>query len=187
MSELKVEIVDTAGEVMKTFNMGAHEKGDLNFKWDGNKESGQPVDSGRYSYRVTGKDTEGKPVIVNTKVDGKVTGVTSSQGVVYLMVGDQKIGLSDVEMITEAGTTTPPASNNVSHLNQMPQDIAEKLANGTKMAGTENVVIQPEAKVAANDIAGKQGPETSDDEPSRGELLRSQKSILDRFDPFNPL
>jgi flagellar basal-body rod modification protein FlgD len=192
VNELKVEIVDGGGDVLKTFNMGAHEKGDLNFKWDGNRESGQPVESGRYSYRVSGKDLEGKPVIVNTKVDGKVTGVTSSQGIVYLMVGEQKIGLSDVEMITEGSSTATNMPNPQQILNQMPADIAQKLANDEKMPGTKNEGDKKSATVeptlARAEPPAQNGVEISEsDEPSRGDILRSQKSLLDRFDPFNPL
>jgi flagellar basal-body rod modification protein FlgD len=164
VNELKVEILDGAGEVVRTYNMGSHQKGDLNFKWDGQKDSGQPVDSGRYSYRVSGKDLEGKPVAVNTRVDGKVTGVTSNQGAVFLMVGEQKIGLSDVEMIKEAGSsqntgqTAPAASPGVPQVSNNP-------------VGTNLEVSKAEEK--------------SDENFDKGEYLRGQNIISDRFSPFD--
>ncbi len=171
VNELKVEILDGVGEVVRTYQMGAHEKGDLAFKWDGNKDTGQPVESGRYSYRVSGKDLEGKPVTVNTRVDGKVTGVTSNQGAVFLMVGEQKIGLSDVEMIKEAQTTSN--SQNANGVNTVPAaaQAAQKLAKGEIPSGTN--------------LESNNQQETEKESFDKGEILRSQKSLLDRFDPFN--
>jgi flagellar basal-body rod modification protein FlgD len=171
VNELKVEILDGVGEVVRTYQMGAHEKGDLAFKWDGNKDTGQPVESGRYSYRVSGKDLEGKPVTVNTRVDGKVTGVTSNQGAVFLMVGEQKIGLSDVEMIKEAQTTSN--NQNVNGVSTVPAAAqgAQKLAKGEIPSGTN--------------LESNNQQETEKESFDKGEILRSQKSLLDRFDPFN--
>ena len=106
VSELKLEIIDGMGEVVKTFALGPHNQGDVSWKWDGNKENGAPAESGKYNYRVTGKGPDGADMKINTKVDGRVSGVTSSNGIVYLMVGEQKIGLNDVEMIKEAEAKT---------------------------------------------------------------------------------
>lgn len=111
VNELKIEIVDPAGEVVKTYALGAREQGDMTWKWDGFNEAGAPVESGRYSYRVAGKGLDGTEVKVNTKVDGRVTGVTSAQGVVFLLVGDQKIGLSDVETIKESQNANTQAAS----------------------------------------------------------------------------
>ncbi len=102
LNEIKVDIIDPAGETLKSYNLGARNEGDVAWRWDGTDENGRPVDSGKYSFRVVGKDPGGKDVSINTKVEGKVSGVTSAGGAVFLLVGEQRIGLNDVETIKEA-------------------------------------------------------------------------------------
>ncbi len=179
VSELKVEIIDPFGETVRAYNLGAQSQGDINWKWDGNKDNGQPAESGRYVYKLTGKDFDGKPININSKVDGKVTGVTSAQGQVYLLVGDQKIGLSDVEIIKDSaaqgqvqgpnGVAKNPAAPQASNVSANPTDVE-------KLVGTN-----PEGELV--------GPEWAEEEEvtDKGQLLRRQKIGSDRMDPLSPL
>ncbi len=102
VSDLNVKILDLNGEVVKAYDLGSRQEGDVSWRWDGLKENGAPADAGRYSYQVSGKGPDGKDINIDTKTEGRVTGVTSSNGVVFLLVGDQRIGLSDVQTIKEA-------------------------------------------------------------------------------------
>ncbi len=100
---LKVRIENAAtGETIRTVDLGGRQSGDISTKWDGLQDNGQPAPSGKYTYKIDAKDMKGNEFKVETKIDGRVTGVTSSQGVVFLLVGDQRIGLSDVETIKES-------------------------------------------------------------------------------------
>jgi len=136
LSDIQLEIIDPAGEKAKVYKIGDRSAGDVTWKWDGMRDNGAPAESGKYSYRIKGKGIDGKEVNINTKVDGRVSGVTSSSGIVYLMIGEQKIALNDVEMIKD------PTAN---------KDIADK---------TKTAVFKPTS--GANGNAAKNiGEETS--------------------------
>lgn len=51
---VSVELVDSAGSVVKKIDMGAQKAGDLSFYWDGKNDAGQNAASGALSIRVTG-------------------------------------------------------------------------------------------------------------------------------------
>ena len=101
-SEVKVEIKDLNGNTVRTMTLGAQTQGEVKSKWDGLDDIGKPAAPGKYSYEIKVQNMENKEEKINTKVDGRVTGVTTAAGVVFLLVGDQKIALNDVEMIKEA-------------------------------------------------------------------------------------
>ena len=104
VQELSLEVLGAEDKLVKSYTLGPRNQGEVSWKWDGESSDGMPMESGRYKYRVKAKGMDGLDVPINLKVDGRVTGVTSSQGQVYLVVGEQRIGLSDVEMIKEAET-----------------------------------------------------------------------------------
>lgn len=100
-NEVKVDVLDVNGETVKTYNLGARNQGEVQWKWDGSTDAGPPAESGRYSYRVSGTSGDGSPLSISTKLEGRVSGVTTSNGVVFLLVGDQRIALNEVETIKE--------------------------------------------------------------------------------------
>lgn len=51
---LSVDLVDSAGSVVKTIDMGAQKAGDAHFYWDGKDESGNAVNAGTLTMRVRG-------------------------------------------------------------------------------------------------------------------------------------
>jgi flagellar basal-body rod modification protein FlgD len=128
VKNLKLEIIDPIGEPVRTYELEGRPEGEMSWKWDGQDDQGIPMPPGRYSYRVSGKGLDDKEVKVNNRVEGRVSGVTSSGGIVYLMVGEQKIGLNDVEMIKEGAE--PGSSSAASATN--PSSMSEILANGAK-------------------------------------------------------
>ena len=108
---LKVRIENAAtGETVRTVDLGGRQTGNIDTKWDGLQDNGQPAPSGKYTYKIEAKDMKGNDFKVETKIDGRVTGITSSQGVVFLLVGDQRIGLSDIETIKEGTIDGAPAA-----------------------------------------------------------------------------
>lgn len=120
-SEVKVNILNEAGETLDTINVGPRESGTVSAKWNGVMANGVPAPSGKYNYSIEAKGTDGKAIKVDTKVDGRVTGVTTVKGATYLLIGEQKVALNDVQSIYEAKNSGPGA-----------------MADG-KSAGTENV------------------------------------------------
>ena len=111
--DASVQVIDSGnGNVLKTIPVGGHAQGDVSTKWDGMNEDGRPLETGRYSYKIVAKDMNNRDMTITTKVDGKVNGVTTVKGTVFLLVGDQKVGLNDVETIKDgAQGANAPASN----------------------------------------------------------------------------
>lgn len=71
-----VQIVDTAGNVIRTINLGTPDAGLVDFHWDGLDDSGNPVADGTYGIKAQSGTTAVQPY---------VTGKVSSVG----MAGDQ--------------------------------------------------------------------------------------------------
>ncbi|HEX7874544.1 MAG TPA: flagellar hook capping FlgD N-terminal domain-containing protein [Sphingobium sp.] len=51
---LKLDLVDSAGSVVKSIDMGAQKAGPVNFYWDGKDTDGKAVSTGKLSFRVSG-------------------------------------------------------------------------------------------------------------------------------------
>ncbi|MET0363134.1 MAG: flagellar hook capping FlgD N-terminal domain-containing protein [Sphingobium sp.] len=51
---LKLDLVDSAGSVVKSIDMGAQKAGPVNFYWDGKDADGKTVSTGKLSFRVSG-------------------------------------------------------------------------------------------------------------------------------------
>jgi flagellar basal-body rod modification protein FlgD len=141
-SEVRLEVQNIAGETIRTINMGTQNEGDVQTKWDGMTEEGMPMPAGRYTYKIIAKDMEGKDVNINTKVEGRVSGVTSSAGTTFLLVGDQRIGLNDVEMIKEGtdekGAAPATAAATPPLFGKAPQTVAAAPAASSTTSNDSN-------------------------------------------------
>jgi flagellar basal-body rod modification protein FlgD len=96
---VKVEIMNDAGTVVKTMDLGAGEAGDNQVSWDGNTSLGVLSKSGVYSYKVTAKDTLGADVNVTPLYAGAVDGVSYKDGTSYLNVGGILISYDKIKNI----------------------------------------------------------------------------------------
>lgn len=78
-----VQIVDAAGNVVRTIDLGKPDVGLADFHWDGKDENGQPMPEGAYGIKAQVGTTA-----VQTYVSGKVdsVGMAGEQGA-YLQVG----------------------------------------------------------------------------------------------------
>lgn len=120
-SEANIIIADENGQTVYKGpvpnSTGGHE-----FIWNGENSNGGTVDPGTYSVRVDAKSSDTEEFIdVTTVVSGNVRGIESQDGVIYLLVGDRAIALSNVinaslpvtaEEATNAETTTTDTTTN---------------------------------------------------------------------------
>ena len=140
--DLSVDVLGHDGQVLKNIPIGGKSQGEIETKWDGTLSEGMPAPSGKYSYRINAKDIEGKDISIPSKVDGRVTGVTNVQGVTFLLVGDQKVALNEVEVIKESPVDSAPKAAVVPMLPHLATAKAEskdeddegKISAGTKIA-----------------------------------------------------
>jgi flagellar basal-body rod modification protein FlgD len=97
--ELDISIMDETGAVVKTIKAVGLKKGENKVVWNGTKEDGYPAFSGNYTFSVKGRAENGSPMVGQTHFSGVVTGMNFSPEGPILMVGDQKVRISDVKNI----------------------------------------------------------------------------------------
>ena len=157
-AEMSVDVFNPAGEKVNTIPVGPRQQGDISTKWDGSNAHGGQADGGRYNFKVNAKSMDGKEIIVKTKTDGRVTGVTNSQGITYLLVGDQRVGLGDIEIIKE-GDSTPTAASTTTPTNG-------NLA-GTNHVSSKQGDEKPSTSVSiSGEAASSMGEDSADDDGS---------------------
>jgi len=119
-ADVKIEVVDSHGKVVKTVAPTDNVAGEHAFTWNGKDASGaQLPNGGVYTLRVTAKDDAGAKLPTTTYVDGLVTGVEQVDGKTLITLNGAKIPWETVTSInqpptasannnTPGGQTTPP-------------------------------------------------------------------------------
>jgi len=91
-----VHIYDTNGNLVTTLELKNQKAGEQKLEWDGKDGKGNSLGSGQYSFEIEAYDADEKRIDVISYIQGEVTGVTYEKNIVYLLLGDQKIAISDV-------------------------------------------------------------------------------------------
>ncbi|PJB73095.1 MAG: flagellar hook capping family protein [Alphaproteobacteria bacterium CG_4_9_14_3_um_filter_47_13] len=94
-SQAKINIYDEKGGLVFTKDVnkeaGAHE-----FVWDGSHVGGGKVEAGTYTISLDALNHEGKPIDTSTVVSGRVRGIESQNGIIYLLIGERAVPLGQV-------------------------------------------------------------------------------------------
>ena len=98
---VKVQVVDSAGQVVHTIDAGKQGAGNKTFEWDGRDASGRRVPNGRYGFQVTATDSAGASIVPTTEVSGPVSEVRYTNGSPEVVVGGVHVGLSDVTSVAQ--------------------------------------------------------------------------------------
>lgn len=96
-----LSIRNRQGQVVRTEELSALDKGEQTFAWDGTNDAGEAVPDGTYSFSVDAVDGEGAPVRTNTFLSGVVDRVTFNQEGIQLWVGDSSIPFRSVQSIEQ--------------------------------------------------------------------------------------
>jgi flagellar basal-body rod modification protein FlgD len=99
-----VDVYDSQGLIVRTFDQGLEDKGEHKVNWDGRDDTGKLVGDGTYTFNITARDEKGYYIPSNTYMSGEVTGITYQNGQSYLMIGDRII--SNSNNIIEVSQTT---------------------------------------------------------------------------------
>lgn len=91
-----IEIRDQAGNVVAT-RSGALSAGRQIFTWDGMTSSGQFAEPGRYTVGINAQDGSGQPISVNTEVEGVVDALDLEGQEPVLLIGEQRVPLSQIK------------------------------------------------------------------------------------------
>ncbi|WP_394763856.1 flagellar hook assembly protein FlgD [Phenylobacterium sp.] len=114
-SDLKVEVLDSNGNVVHAEAPTDLKAGEHAFSWNGKNLLGtQLPNGGTYALRVTAKDAVGATMKTTTYVQGVVTGVTQANGATNITVNGGPVDWSKVVSVEQAAqaanTNTAPAT-----------------------------------------------------------------------------
>lgn len=112
-SNTKLTIKDAEGETVYSVD-GELLEGQKKFTWDGINNDGFAVEPGLYSFEVSAQNLDGESLNTRTSVPGSVSGIESDgSGNVLLVIGSQKVPITDVTRATLPGTPTLPPEEEI--------------------------------------------------------------------------
>ena len=101
VSNLKVNVIDNQGALVKEIELGSKAPGAIHFSWDGELADGSMAMAGNYSVQAIGM-VDGQAQSLNTLVSDKVQSVSlgiGGQGVSLTLANSGSAGLADVKEI----------------------------------------------------------------------------------------
>ncbi len=99
--DVTLTLKDDAGKTIKTVNLGAQSEGRSTWAWDGKNSDGSPMEAGTYHVEITAKNAAGEDVSGFHVAQGRVTGISYENGYPELLIGDQRLTLSDIIEVLE--------------------------------------------------------------------------------------
>lgn len=93
--DAKINVRDETGEIVYTA-AAPKDVGRNEFVWNGKNNSGQTMPEGTYSVTIDAVDADKKPIKASTAVSGRVRGIETQNGVVYVLVGDRAVDISSI-------------------------------------------------------------------------------------------
>lgn len=104
----KLRIYNEAGQIV--YETEANKAaGQNSFTWNGRDKQGNLLAPGTYEVKIDALDANGEAVPATTVVTGKVRGVETQNGLIYLLIGDRAVALSNV--INTVQQTGPSQGN----------------------------------------------------------------------------
>ncbi|MFV7784377.1 MULTISPECIES: flagellar hook assembly protein FlgD [Shewanella] len=103
IESITVRIEDEKGQLIKTFTVDGSDGGNIDVAWDGLDKNGEPVASGNYAIKASGK-VDGKSEDLAVSTYAHVTSVslgTASTGAILNLRGIGGIKLGDVLAVSE--------------------------------------------------------------------------------------
>ena len=131
-SDLKLEIVDSAGRVVHAEAPTDMKAGDHTLAWDGKDMTGTQLPDGTYALRVTATGASGEAIPTITYVDGVVTAVEQTNGQTLITVNGGQVPWEHVTSIRQPDP--PPASPSLLSTLASPVTSAVSALTGTSTA-----------------------------------------------------
>ena len=113
-ADVKVEVLDSRGQVVSATALSDVKAGDHDFTWNGKNALGQTLPDGTYTLRVSAKSATGETVDGSIFIEGVVSGVEQVDGQTMLTINGSKALWSTVNSVqlppTEASNTNTTGS-----------------------------------------------------------------------------
>lgn len=93
---VKIEIMDGDGKVVRTVELDNVGSGENIYEWDGKDDDGNKLDAGNYDFQVSATSFDGIDMNVNTHMSGLVTGLRYSASGPMLMIGNTEVPMANV-------------------------------------------------------------------------------------------
>ena len=77
--------------------------------WDGELDNGEYAEAGTYTIKIDALNSDDENIDVSTAVSGRVRGIETQDGVIYLLVGDRAVPISNVLQAREPETADTTA------------------------------------------------------------------------------
>lgn len=101
----KMRVYDEEGDVIFTKDVSKN-PGKNEAVWDGSLTNGGKAEPGTYEVKIDALDIDGKPISSSTVVTGRVRGIETQGGLVYLLVGERAVSVANV-----INAINPPATS----------------------------------------------------------------------------
>jgi flagellar basal-body rod modification protein FlgD len=95
-TDIKLEIRDANGELVRTITVPPHGEGDASATWDGLDENGVRVPPGTYNFAVKALDASGNAVAATTFIEGEISAVNYENGSATLIVDGVSVSMGQV-------------------------------------------------------------------------------------------
>ena len=103
MEMVTVTIMDEDGKLVARADLGAHDTGEHVWTWDGTNVHGNPVDEGKYTFKVTGKDSAGNDVYMNPLLVGEVDEMSYVTGTPTPSIDGTPFSISNILRVETGG------------------------------------------------------------------------------------
>lgn len=107
----KIRILDEQGKVVYESDASTA-AGKNQFTWDGRTKDKAIAKPGTYQVKIDALDIDQNAVTSTVVVDGRVRGVESQDGLMYLLVGDRAVSLGNVLNVADTGNANTGDSLN---------------------------------------------------------------------------
>ncbi|MCF8495949.1 MAG: flagellar hook capping family protein, partial [Alphaproteobacteria bacterium] len=104
-SEATINIRDESGNAIYTAD-ALTSTGKHDFTWDGTLNGGGLAEPGTYTVTIDAFDSEGSLVNSSTVVTGRVRGVETQNGSLFVLVGDRAVSIGSILNASEPETST---------------------------------------------------------------------------------
>lgn len=104
-SSAKVNIYNSDGDLVYSAD-APKDAGNNKIVWDGAMSNGLTADAGTYTIRIDALDQDGEAIDNTTAVTGRVRGIETQNGVIYVLVGERAVPMSSIINATVPAATT---------------------------------------------------------------------------------